>query len=74
MSLIDYAGQSARAVIRGIMDALDSFAQGATQYDDVTLVAIRRQSALPDEAIPTDWTHANFSSQRMPTYVRRRAV
>lgn len=72
--LVDHAGQSAHAIIRGILDALDSFAQDATQYDDVTLVVIRRQSAMPDEAIPTDWTHANFRSQRMPTYVRRRAV
>lgn len=72
--LHDHAGQSAHEIISAILDALDVFTQGTGQFDDVTLVVVRRQPAVPDEAIPTDWTRANFRSQRMPTYVRRRAV
>ena len=72
--LTQHAERGAHALIEAILAAIDEFTGGAAQYDDMTLVAIRRQPTLPEEAIPVDWTHASFPSQRMPAYVRRRAV
>ncbi len=72
--LVAHADRGAHALIDAILDAIDDFTGGAAQYDDMTLVVVRRQPTLPDEAIPVDWTHASFPSQRMPAYVRRRAV
>lgn len=66
--------RGAHDLIEEVLAAIDEFTGGAAQYDDMTLVAVRRQPTLPDEAIPVDWTHASFPSQRMPAYVRRRAV
>lgn len=72
--VVAHADHGAHALIEAILAAIDEFTGGAAQYDDMTLVAIRRLPTLPDEAIPVDWTHASFPSQRMPAYVRRRAV
>jgi phosphoserine phosphatase RsbU/P len=72
--VVENAEHGAHALIEAILTAIDEFTGGNAQYDDMTLVAIRRQPTLPDEAIPVDWTHASFPSQRMPAYVRRRAV
>jgi sigma-B regulation protein RsbU (phosphoserine phosphatase) len=72
--LVANAERGAQALIEAILAAIDEFTGGAAQYDDMTLVAVRRLPTLPDEAIPVDWTHASFPSQRMPAYVRRRAV
>ncbi len=68
------ADGGAHALLEDVLAAIDEFTGGAAQYDDMTLVAVRRQPTLPEEAIPVDWTHASFPSQRMPAYVRRRAV
>ena len=72
--LLAHAERGAHALIEAILAGIDEFTGGAAQYDDMTLVAVRRLPTLPDEAIPVDWTHASFPSQRMPAYVRRRAV
>ncbi len=72
--LTQHAERGAHGLIEAILDAITEFTGGAAQYDDMTLVAIRRQPTLPEEGIPVDWTHASFPSQRMPAYVRRRAV
>lgn len=73
-ALLSHAGESASALIKGILGAIDVFTGGTAQYDDMTLVAVRRQPTAPVDAIPTDWTRASFPSQNMPAYVRRRAV
>lgn len=72
--LVAHAGRGSQALMDAILAAVDEFTGGAAQYDDMTLVAVRRQPTLPDQAIPVDWTQASFPSQRMPAYVRRRAV
>ncbi len=72
--LVQHADRGAHALVEAVLAAIDDFTGGAAQYDDMTLVAVRRQPTLPEEAIPVDWTHASFPSQRMPAYVRRRAV
>ncbi len=68
------AGLSAQALLDAILAAIERFTGGAAQYDDMTLVAVRRQPQAPEEAIPVDWSQASFPSQRVPAYVRRRAV
>lgn len=68
------AGLSARALLDAILAGIERFTGGASQYDDMTLVAVRRLPNAPEEAIPVDWSQASFPSQRMPAYVRRRAV
>jgi sigma-B regulation protein RsbU (phosphoserine phosphatase) len=67
-------GLPARALLDTILAAIERFTGGAAQYDDMTLVAVRRQPQAPEEAIPVDWSQASFPSQRIPAYVRRRAV
>jgi serine phosphatase RsbU (regulator of sigma subunit) len=64
----------AEAVVQGVLEALDEFAEGTEQSDDVTMVAVRRNPTLPAQALPEDWTQATFPSQQIPAYVRRRAV
>jgi len=71
---IEHARETVENLIRAVLDAIDVFTGGEAQYDDITLVAVRRQPIAPQEAIPADWTRANFPAQRMPAYVRRRAV
>ena len=73
-ALLACAGETASTLIQSILSDVDEFTGGAAQYDDMTLVAVRRQPTAPADAIPTDWTRASFPSQSMPSYVRRRAV
>ena len=73
-ALLAHIGESASDLIQSILRSVDEFTGGAAQYDDMTLVAVRRQPTAPADAIPTDWTRASFPSQHMPSYVRRRAV
>lgn len=70
----DNAGLSAQALLDTILATIERFTGGAAQYDDMTLVAVRRRPDAPEEAIPVDWSQASFPSQRVPAYVRRRAV
>jgi phosphoserine phosphatase RsbU/P len=72
--LLKHAGLSAQVLLDTLLSAIDDFTGGAAQYDDMTLVAVRRQPDMPEEAIPVDWSLASFPSQRVPAYVRRRAV
>jgi len=73
-ALLAHTGECASDLIQSILRDIDEFTGGAAQYDDMTLVAVRRQPTAPADAIPTDWTRASFPSQHMPSYVRRRAV
>jgi sigma-B regulation protein RsbU (phosphoserine phosphatase) len=72
--MLECIEHGAQRFVDSILAAIDTFTGGAAQYDDMTLVAVRRQPTPPDEAMPVDWTQAQFPSQRMPAYVRRRAV
>lgn len=51
-TLVSLRRRSAPEIVDGLIHAIDNFAGGAPQFDDITLVALKHRSDAPDRTVP----------------------